>query len=62
MTLEEIPYDVKIKILNNVWCVKCSSVTGVANISVSKEKSDLVIKGISTRCGGPVARVIERNV
>jgi hypothetical protein len=30
--------DVRVKILNNVWCVGCAETTGIGNISGKKEK------------------------
>jgi hypothetical protein len=50
-----------VKTLNNVWCVNCSETTGIENISGKVEKGILVLNGKCTRCGGPVARVIENE-
>ncbi|MFV9645097.1 MAG: hypothetical protein ACNYWU_04670 [Desulfobacterales bacterium] len=47
------------KILNNVWCVNCSDITGIGSVSGKIEKGMLVLRGICTRCGGSVARVLE---
>ena len=47
------------KILNNVWCVNCSEVTGIGNVSGKIEKGMLALRGICTRCGRSVARVLE---
>jgi len=56
-----IPGDFQIKILNNVWCRTCSDTTGIGSVSGKVEKGMLILKGICTRCGNPVARVIENE-
>jgi len=56
-----IPGDIQIKILNNVWCRTCSEITGIGNVSGKIEKGMLILKGICTRCGNPVARVIKNE-
>jgi len=58
---EAIPGDIRLRILNNVWCANCSQVTGIGNISGKVEKGDLILKGVCTRCGGNVARLIENE-
>jgi ORF6N domain len=56
-----IPGDIQIKILNDVWCRTCSDITGIGSVSGKVEKGMLILKGICTRCGNPVARVIENE-
>ena len=56
-----IPGDIQLKILNNVWCRTCSDTTGIGSVSGKVEKGMLILKGICTRCGNPVARVIENE-
>ena len=56
-----IPGDIQIKILNNVWCRNCSDITGIGNVSGKVEKGMLILKGICTRCGNPVTRAIENE-
>ncbi len=58
---ESIPGDIRFKILNNVWCVNCASTTGMGKVSGKIEKGMLVLRGVCTRCGGEVARVIENE-
>ena len=53
--------DLQVKILNNVWCVSCKETTGIGNVSGKVEKGMLVLRGVCTRCGGEVARVIENG-
>jgi Na+-translocating ferredoxin:NAD+ oxidoreductase RNF subunit RnfB len=56
-----IPGDFQMKILNNVWCRTCSDTTGIGSVSGKVEKRMLILKEICTRCGNPVARVIENE-
>ena len=58
---DAIPGDFQMKILNNVWCRTCSDTTGIGSVSGKVEKRMLILKGICTRCGNPVARVIENE-
>lgn len=54
-----IPGEIRMKILNNVWCVNCSDITGIGSVSGKIEKGMLVLRGICIPCGGSVARVLE---
>ncbi len=56
-----IPGDIQMKILNNVWCRTCSDITSIGSVSGKIEKGVLILRGICTRCGNPVARVIENE-
>ena len=56
-----IPGDIQIKILNNIWCRTCSDITGIGSVSGQVQKGMLILKGICTRCGNPVTRVIENE-
>ena len=56
-----IPGDIQIKILNDVWCRTCSEITGIGSVNGKVEKGMLILKGICTRCGNPVARVVENE-
>ena len=56
---EAIPGDIRMKILNNVWCVGCRNTTGIGEVSGKIEKGMLVLRGGCTKCGGEVARVME---
>jgi len=56
-----IPGDFQMKILNNVWCRTCSDTTGIGSVSGKVERGMLILKGICTRCGNSVARVIENE-
>jgi ORF6N domain-containing protein len=56
-----IPGDIQIKILNDVWCRTCSDTTGIGSVNGKIEKGMLILKGICTRCGNPVTRAIENE-
>jgi len=56
-----IPGDIQIKILNNVWCRNCSDITGIGSVRGKIEKGMLILRGICTRCGKPVTRAIEND-
>jgi len=51
--------EMRIRILNNVWCGGCCAGTSIALKSARVSGSDLILRGRCTRCGGPVARVVE---
>ncbi len=56
---EAIPPEVRLKLLNNVYCVSCSKTTAVGNTKMTIESGNLIIKGRCTSCGNKVARLIE---
>mgnify|MGYP001826493035 CR=1 FL=1 len=58
---QAIPADIRLKILNNVWCVQCKEITEIDNVSGKVESGMLVLRGVCIRCGGDVARVIENE-
>ena len=58
---ESIPGNIRVKILNNVWCVSCASNRGLGKVSGKIEKGMLILRGVCTRCGGEVARGVERG-
>lgn len=51
----------KLILLNNVWCVECNKVTSIGNTDMKIVRGDLIIKGVCTRCGGEVCRVVEEK-
>lgn len=57
----EIPGNIQVQLLNNVYCTACRTNTGIGNVKGTVEKGDLVLRGICTACAGPVARVIEND-
>ncbi len=54
-----IPAMERLRILNNVWCVGCMKSTSMGEARGRVEKGQLSLKGICTRCGGIVAKVVE---
>jgi hypothetical protein len=58
---QAIPADIRLKILNNVWCAQCKEMTGIGKASGKVESGMLVLRGICNRCSGEVARVIENE-
>ena len=58
---EAIPGEVRVKLLNNVWCADCRKTTGICEVTGSVEKGALVLKGRCTTCGGKVVRLIESD-
>lgn len=58
---DKIPRDIQLRLLNNVFCATCRGNTGIGEVYGTVEKRELILKGICTKCGGPVARVIEND-
>ena len=56
-----IPGNIQIKLLNNIWCRVCSQTTSIRSVRGKVEKGMLVLRGIFTRCGNPVTRAIENK-
>jgi hypothetical protein len=56
---EKIPKEVRVKLLNNVYCSRCKTMTGIAEIEGTVNHGDLILHGKCTACGSEVARLIE---
>jgi hypothetical protein len=56
---EAIAPDLRLRILNNVWCVQCMKSSSMGNVTGRIEKGMLTLTGVCTRCGGVVARLVE---
>ena len=56
---EQIPVDIRPKLLSNVYCVHCGGETSITNFSGSMQGVDLVLIGECSSCHEGVARVIE---
>ena len=56
---ERIPENIRGKLLANVWCVTCHSVTTITDYAGSVEKGDLILTGKCKQCGNDVARLME---
>lgn len=52
---------IRIRLINNAFCFTCKTETGIGDLSGSIESGDLILKGFCTKCGDPVARLIERE-
>ncbi len=58
---EAIASDIRIRLLNNVWCRHCGKMSSIGNMSGKVESGMLVLRGSCTKCGSNVARVIENE-
>ena len=58
---EAIAGDIRIRLLNNVWCRHCGKMSSIGNLSGKVESGMLVLRGNCTKCGSHVARVIENE-
>ncbi len=57
----EISFDIKEKILNNVFCGSCGGTTTIIDYIGKTSHNDLVLKGKCKKCGHEVARLIENE-
>jgi len=55
----QIPDDIKPKLLSNVYCSKCSDTTTIVNFEANMIDDDLILKGKCKKCNHNVARLIE---
>lgn len=55
----QIPDDIKSKILSNVYCSNCKEMVKIVDFEATVDKDDLVLKGKCENCSGKVARLIE---
>lgn len=58
---ESIPNEVRMKILNNVWCGDCRTSVNLKSEKMSISDGMLKIDGKCMACSGPVCRVIENE-
>jgi hypothetical protein len=58
---ESIAGDIRVRILNNVWCGHCRKESSIGNLTGKIESGMLVLRGICTKCSEGVARVIENE-
>ena len=56
---ENVPPEVRVKILNSVWCVAWCKSGGFNLSGMSVKKGNLILEGTCIACGGPVGRLIE---
>lgn len=57
----EINFDIKEKILKNVFCGSCERTTTIIDYIGKTSHNDLVLKGKCKKCGHEVARLIENE-
>jgi len=55
----EIPDDVKPKILSNVYCAQCKDIVKIVDFEAKMDGEDLILNGKCEKCSGNVARLIE---
>lgn len=55
----QIPDDLKSKILSNVYCSHCNNTVKIVDFTATMDKGDLILSGECDRCSGKVARLIE---
>jgi len=55
----QIPDDIKSKLLSNVYCSKCKDTVKIVDFEATMDKDDLILKGKCEKCSGNVARLIE---
>ena len=55
----EIPDDMKSKLLSNVYCSTCKGMVKIVDFQATMDRDDLILKGKCENCSGKVARLIE---
>jgi len=56
----QIPDDIKSKILSNVYCSKCKDTVKIVNFTAHMDGDDLILKGKCANCSGDVTRLVEK--
>ena len=57
----ELDRNFRVRVLNSVWCVRCSDSTVIVDYSGKIDRGDLILQGKCIACHGPVARLIEKE-
>lgn len=57
----QIPEDIKLQLLSNVYCSQCADMVKIVNFSAVMNNEDLLLKGKCNKCSNNVARLIEGN-
>ena len=55
----QIPTDVQLKLLFNVYCSKCKNMVNIVDFEATIAKDDLILKGKCENCFSNVVRLIE---
>lgn len=56
-----IPQEARVRILANVFCVKCRGSVMITKYTGEEENGDLILKGACAKCGQKVVRVVETS-
>lgn len=56
-----IPQQHRQRLLGNVWCGMCGSVTTIVQLRGRIRGGDLILTGRCAACGGAVARIVESD-
>jgi len=54
-----IPLEIRERLLSNVYCTQCHSMTTITDYTGRIENDDLILDGFCIRCGSVVSRLIE---
>ncbi len=57
----QIPDDIKLKLLSNVYCSKCNDMVKIVNFEATTDKDDLVLNGKCENCSNNVVRLVESS-
>ncbi len=57
---ESVSPQLRLRILNNVWCGMCKNTTSINLTRASMRRGDVVLRGNCSKCGGEVGRLVER--
>lgn len=56
---DQVPAEMRLTLLNTVWCSKCMTSRGMAVETGEKRKHGLVLRGKCLTCGYSVCRVVD---
>jgi rRNA maturation protein Nop10 len=56
---DELAPQRRLRVLNQVWCVKCMKSTSMGKVTGKVEKGRLTLSGVCTSCGGVVATSVD---
>ena len=55
----DIPGDMKFKLLSNVYCSNCKDMVKIVDFEATMDREDLLLKGKCETCSCEIARLIE---
>ncbi len=56
-----IPKEARVRILANVFCVKCRGSVTITRFTGEEQNGDVVLRGVCAKCGHEVVRVVETS-